>query len=77
MRTTIDIPDGTYKSVKMLAVEHDSTVKDLVLEGLNLLLSQRRTGPPSERLKLPLIRSTRTDKVDLSNEEIYDLIDFP
>ena len=77
MRTTIDIPDETYKSVKILAAEKNSSVRQLVLDGLDLLMLQRNSQPPASRLKLPLIRSSRTDTLEIDNEKIYEIIDFP
>ncbi|HEX4031407.1 MAG TPA: hypothetical protein VHX20_13640 [Terracidiphilus sp.] len=77
MRTTIDIPDETYRTIKRIAVEDDSTVKRMVLEGLALLVAKRNSNPPRKRLDLPLIRSTRTDLLDIDNEKIYEIIDFP
>ncbi len=77
MRTTIDIPDETYKSVKMIAVEDDSTVKQMVLDGLKLLLMHRASRSSRSRLQLPLIRSTRTDMLEIDSEKIYEIIDFP
>jgi len=77
MRTTIDIPDETYRKLKIKAVEKDSTVRQVVLDGLDLVLLQRSSAPPAERLKMPLIRSTRKDKLVIDNEKIYEIIDFP
>ena len=77
MRTTIDIPDETYKTVKRVAVEDDTTVKQMVLDGLTLVLQRRSDRPKKKKLDLPLIRSTRTDVLDIDNEKIYELIDFP
>lgn len=77
MRTTIDIPDETYRDLKMIAAEKNSTVRQMVLDGLNLLLLQKDTRPPVKRLKLPLIRSTRKDKLVIDSEKIYEIIDFP
>ncbi|MGB6745250.1 MAG: hypothetical protein WBE38_16505 [Terracidiphilus sp.] len=77
MRTTIDIPDGTYKDIKRIAVEDDSTVRQMVLDGLALLIEKRNGRPRRKRLDLPLIRSTRTDVLDIDNEKIYEIIDFP
>jgi hypothetical protein len=76
MRTTIDIPDEKYKDVKMTAIQRNTTVKQMVLDGLDLLLKQEPT-PPTKRFQLPLIHSTRTDKLDLDSEKIYEIIDFP
>jgi hypothetical protein len=77
MRTTIDLPDDLYKSVRTVAIEDDTTLKKLVQDGLLLLLERRATRAQSKRLPLPLIRSTRTDKLDIDNEKIYEIIDFP
>ncbi len=38
---------------------------------------QPSSEPPVKRLKLPLIRSTRKDKLIIDNEKIYEIIDFP
>jgi hypothetical protein len=77
MRTTIDIPDELYKNVRILAIEKNATVKQMVLEGLELLFQIRNSPVPQERAKFPQIASTRTDKLVIDNETIYDLIDFP
>lgn len=75
MRTTIDIPDETYRSIKILAVERGSTVRELVLEGLDLV---KRTGHrPHQRFELPVIHSANPGSLVIDNETIYDLIDFP
>ena len=34
MRTTVDIPDDLYRAIKILAAERGTTVRELVLEGL-------------------------------------------
>ena len=75
MRTTIDIPDETYRAVRVLAAERGMTVRALMLEGLELV----RKGPGRVRkpFKLPLIESKHPGTLNLTNEEIYDLIDFP
>jgi hypothetical protein len=77
MRTTVDIPDDTYRSVKMVAAEKNTTVKQMVLDGLDLLLLHIAPKPPAKRLQFPLIRSTRTDKLEIDSEQIYEIIDFP
>jgi hypothetical protein len=69
--------DETYKSVKMAAFERNPTVKQLVLDGLDFLMLHRAPKPPTKRLQLPLIRSTRTDKLDIDSEQIVEIIEFP
>jgi len=77
MRTTIDLPDDLYKNVRMLAIEKDSSMRQMVVDALALLLQQQPEKLPQKRFEPPLIRSTRTDKLVIDNETIYDLIDFP
>jgi hypothetical protein len=77
MRTTINLPDETYRTVKRLAVEENSTVREMLMEALALLLLQRTKRPASDGFQLPLIRSRRTDMVKIDSEKIYEVIDFP
>jgi hypothetical protein len=42
MRTTVDIPDDTYRAVKVLAAERGTTVRELVLEGLETVMRTRK-----------------------------------
>jgi hypothetical protein len=77
MRTTVDIPDELYKSARTVAIENDTTLKQMVVDGLTLLMEKRTSPAPAKRLKLPLIRSSRTDKLELDSEKIYEIIDFP
>jgi hypothetical protein len=77
MRTTIDLPDDLYKDVRMLAVERNSSLRQMVLDGLGLLLKQQTGNLPQKHFEPPQIHSTRIDKLVIDNETIYDLIDFP
>jgi hypothetical protein len=76
VRTTIDIPDETYRTIRIMAAERGKSLRDLVLEGLESV-KRGKQAPPRKRFELPLIPSTRTDKLVIDNETIYDLIDFP
>ena len=74
MRTTIDIPDETYRSVKMLAAQRGTTVRKLVLDGLDLV--RHRQPAPGKRFALPVIRSKRPGTLHLTNEQIDELTAF-
>jgi len=74
MRTTIDIPDETYRELRILAVERATSVRNLVLEGVGLL--QQRKRPSAQRFEVPVIHSSRPGTLDLTNEQIDDLIAF-
>jgi hypothetical protein len=75
MRTTIDIPDETYRKIRTLAAQRGGTIREIVLEGLALV--EREKLKPKKRFELPLVPSTRTGKLDIDNQGIYDLIGFP
>ena len=77
MRTTFDIPDEIYKNVKRLAVEENTTVKQIVLDALQMAIQKRMAQAPPGRMKLPIIRSSRPGTLDIDNEKIYDIIGFP
>ena len=76
MRTTIDIPDELYRKIKILASQRGTSVRQLVMDGLALVA---RPASPArrKRFEIPIIRSTRTDKLNLNNDNIYDFIEFP
>jgi hypothetical protein len=77
MRTTIDIPDEVYKNVKRLAVEENTTVRQIVLDALQIVVQKRMTQAPPRRMRFPIIRSTSPGTLDIDNEKIYDIIGFP
>lgn len=76
MRTSVDIPDDLYRKIKILASQRGTSIRQLVVDGLALVA---RPAPPprKKRFEIPIIPSTRTEKLDLDNETIYDLIGFP
>lgn len=75
MRTTVDIPDPTYRKLKAKAAQQGCSVKRLILRGVDGLLSERRQK--AVPIRLPLLRSKQPGTLDLSNEQIYEIIPFP
>ena len=75
MRTTIDIPDATYRELKIRAAREGKTVRELVLRGIESALSGS-SETPIRKLELPLIRSTRPGTLNLTNEQIDELTAF-
>jgi len=54
VKTSLDIPEDLYRSVKVKAAQEGRKVSDLVAEGLRLVLST--TAPAAKkRLQFPLI----------------------
>lgn len=75
MRITIDLPDEVYRNLKTLAAKRGGTIRQILLEGLDLV--QRESHRPKKRFELPVVRSGRADKLEINSEKIYDLIGFP
>jgi hypothetical protein len=75
MRTTVDIPDPTYRELKAKAAKRGCSVKELILESVQNELHPRpkRKG----RIKLPILESKEPGTLHLTNEMIYDIIPFP
>jgi hypothetical protein len=73
MRTTIDIPDDAYRELKIKAAREGTPVRQIVLRGINRELSTKE-DLPVRKLKLPLIRSSRPGTLDLTNEQIDDIL---
>jgi hypothetical protein len=76
MRTTVDIPDETYRDLKIKAAQEGTPVRQIVLRGIQREL-EGAAEKPVRKLQLPLIRSSRKDKLVIDNEKIYEIIDFP
>lgn len=73
MRTTFDIPDETYRQLKIKAAEEGTPVREMLLRGIDHVLASQK---PSRvrKLKLPLIRSSRPGTLHLTNEQIDDVL---
>jgi hypothetical protein len=75
VRTTVDIPAPLYRKLKERAAAKGSSIRDLVVAGVKSVLLQDQRPRP-RRVQFPLIVS-RGPKVNLTNEEIYEHIEFP
>lgn len=77
MRTTVDIPDATYRQLKARAASEGRSVKALLLEAAEQVLSSKAARPATRRVQLPLVPSNRPGSLELDNARIYDVISFP
>ena len=76
VRTTVDIPTPLYKQLRARAAKEGSTIKSLVVQGVEKALQE--PGPIAERrIKLPIIKSKRPGTLHLTNDQIYEIIGFP
>lgn len=75
VRTTVDIPTPLYRKLKAQAAAQGCSARELILRGMeNVLLTPRQ--PARQRVQFPLIRS-KGPKVRLSNERMYEHVEFP
>jgi len=75
IRTTVDIPTPLYRQLKQQAAAKGRSVRELVLAGVRSVLLQGRR-PRAKRVRFPLIVS-EGPKVDVTNEQIYEHVEFP
>jgi hypothetical protein len=75
VRTTVDIPASLYRKLKEQAAAKGRSVRELVLAGVKSVLVEGQ-HPRSKRVHFPLIVS-EGPKVDLTNEQIYEHVEFP
>ena len=77
MKVSIDIPDELYREVKIAAAKHKTTIKDLVAEGLKLILLGEGNTLKPEQIQFPLIDAgtpgTLTIADDAANQlEVFE-----
>lgn len=75
VRTTVDIPAPLYRKLKEQAAAQGRSVRELILTGVRLGLLERKR-PRAKRVTFPLLVS-KGPKVNLTNEQIYERVEFP
>jgi len=75
IRTTVDIPAALYRKLKEQAAGTGSSIRELVLLGVRRVVLQAQRPRP-KRVEFPLIVS-KGPQVDLTNEQIYEHVEFP
>jgi hypothetical protein len=75
MRTTVDIPDEVFRAVKVMAAEQGATVRELVLEGLEMVMRTRKAARMG--LGSREIPSAKHGTLEVDQESSDELIGFP
>lgn len=75
MRTTVDIPDETYRELKVKAATEGETVRAIVLRGIRREIEDP-APQPKKKFEIPVIHSSRPGTLNLTPEQI-DEIAFP
>ena len=71
MRITIEIPTKLYRDLERKAAEEGATLQEIIVRVVEKELQS------SNKIKLPIIPTKEPGTLDLDNDRIYDLIDFP
>ncbi|MGA3070663.1 MAG: hypothetical protein ABSD43_10650 [Terracidiphilus sp.] len=78
IRTSIDLPRDLHRRLHEAAARKGCSARKLILAGIERAVDETRPTRPKRRLSLdePLIPPAGR-KLDMTNEEIYELIEFP
>ena len=76
MRTTVDIPDPVYRQLKARAALEGCSVRELILRGVKIELSDGNLEKRGHRVQLPLIESKKPGWLKLTNKKIDEIL-FP
>jgi predicted transcriptional regulator len=78
MKTTIELPDDLFLKVKVLAAERSTTLKDIVVQSLQMFIrspaemDEKKRKAEVKRLLKAMQASNAEPMVPLTREEIYD-----
>ncbi len=75
VRVSLEIPVSLYLQLEKHGAATGTSVRELLLNGAEQLVFKARANQ-SNRVKFPLFGSDGP-KIDLTNEQIYEFIDFP
>jgi hypothetical protein len=78
VRTSIDIPRDLHRRLHEAAARKGCSARQLILRSIEHAVEESTPKRPRRHLSLnpPIVPSTGKP-IDLTNEQIYDLIDFP
>lgn len=78
VRTSIDIPRDLHRRIHEAAARRGCSARKLILSSIERAVEETDVARPGRRLKLEkgLIRP-RGRRLDLTNEQVYELIELP
>jgi hypothetical protein len=78
IRTSIDLPRDLHRLLHEVAARKGCSARQLILRSIERAIEESAPKRPRRRLNLdePIVPSTGKP-FDLTNEQIYDFIDFP
>jgi len=78
VRTSIDLPRDLHRRLHEAAARRGCSARQLILHSIEQAVEEATPKRPKRRLNMdkPIVPSTGKP-FDLTNEQIYDLIEFP
>ena len=78
VRTSLDIPAALHRRLHEAAARQRCSARRLILRSIERVVEEATPRRPKRRLSLdaPIVGSTGKP-FDLTNQQIYDLIEFP
>jgi hypothetical protein len=72
MKATIELDDELYRQLKTAAASRGAKIKELVAEGVRLVLRGADTPIKTRRIKLPAVKSRKPGTLRLTNKMIAE-----
>jgi hypothetical protein len=78
IRTSIDLPRDLHRRIHEAAARKGCSARKLILAGIERAVEETKSTRPNRRLSLdpPLIRPAGR-RINITNEEAYELIELP
>ena len=78
VRTSLDIPLPLHRRLREVAARRGCSARQLILQSIERVIEEAEPKRPKRRLSLdPPIVPSRGEPIDFTNEQLYELIDFP
>ena len=78
IRTSIDLPRDLHRRLHAAAARQGCSARQLILASIEQAVTQAEPARPRRRLSLepPLVLANGRKPFDLTNEQIYDLLEL-
>lgn len=78
IRTSLDLPRDLHRRLHQAAARRGCSARQLILASIERMVEQAEPMRLPRRLSLdPPLIAPRGRKIDLTNEQIYDLVELP
>lgn len=79
IRTSLDIPATLHRKLHEAAARKGCSARQLILRSIEQVVEEAEPKRPLRRLSLepPLVPADGRKPFDLTNEQLYELLEFP